>query len=254
MMSGKLILIGVFLPLFPLSMVFNVLFRRIRLAPLRIAVLITWPLVGLWLIDSLQPALDTGVVDWLLPWAILTSVLYALRLLVLRELNHWTAFLATSLWALLWVPVSQGVSFNQLLLDALGFSLPLVLLVFLALQFTLRYGAAYSELYNGIAENLPRLSTILVLSVLAAIGTPLFPSFFSMLSFLLLASPLTASGLLLIWLLWSWSGVRILQGFIVGTASGDSDVQDIGIVLGSMLLLALLALLALGAGLIGGRL
>lgn len=251
---GKLILIGVFLPLFPFSMLFNLLFRHIRFYLLRMAVLIAWPLAGLLLVDLMQPSLDDSVINWLLPWSMLTSALYALRLLVLRELNHWTAFLATSLWALLWVPVSQGSGFSELQLDALGFSLPLALLVLLAHQLTLRYGAAYSELYDGIAESLPRLSTILVLSVLAAIGTPLFPPFFSMLSFLMLASPWIASGLLLIWLLWSWSGVRILQGFIVGTASGDSGVQDIGIVPGAVLFLALLAMLVFGVSLVGGPL
>jgi hypothetical protein len=250
----KLILIAIFLPLFPLSMVFNLLFTRLEHPALRAVLLMAWPLIGLTLVDMLQIQLNDSATTVLLTWSVLTSALYALRLLVLRELNIWAAFLATSLWALLWVPVTEGYGFDALRLDAIGFSAPLVLLVVLASLLTNRFGAAYAGLYNGIAEHMPRLSTSLVFSVLAAIGTPIFPVFFSMLSFLMLTTPLTAFALLLIWLLWSWAGARIIQGFVVGESSSVSQAGDICIQMGLVLVVALAALLVIGITLTGDML
>lgn len=247
----KLVTIGLFLPLFPFSMILNSVFARVDNVAFRVIMLLAWPLIGLAMVDRLEPAMEGDTRDWLLLWALLTSALYALRLLVLRELNRWTGFLATSLWALLWVPVSRGDGLEQLQLDAVGFSAPLVLLVVIAVLLTQRFGAAYTGLYNGIADCLPRLSAILVMSVLAATGTPLFPSFFSMLSFLILASPLMATGLLLIWLLWSWAGARMLQGFIVGEPEHGVEVRDIGTALGWLLVIALVAILVVGVSLTG---
>ena len=47
------IVAGLFLPLFPLGMVFNVLFQRIRNAWLRALLLLAWPLAGLGLLQLL---------------------------------------------------------------------------------------------------------------------------------------------------------------------------------------------------------
>ena len=91
------LLIGLFLPLFPLSMVFNLLFARVASLPVRAALLLTWPLAGLALLHST----GTDVPEPVLIWALATSALYALRLLAIRDLGTWTGFLATSVWALL---------------------------------------------------------------------------------------------------------------------------------------------------------
>ena len=82
-----------------------------------------------------------------------------------------------------------------------------------------RFGAAYLGLYNGLAHSIPRFSGILVLVVLAIIATPLFPTFFAMLSLIIKTmpgAPLLATGVGIVWLLWSWAGARLLQGLIVG--------------------------------------
>jgi hypothetical protein len=245
-----LLLIGLFLPLFPLSMVFNTLFMRLNHPLLRSLLLAGWPLAGLAVLEPLQftpPA-------WVLPWALATSALYALRLLVLRELNLWTAFLATSLWSLLWIAVSEGYGFDDLALDALGFSAPLILLVLVARLLEQRFGGAFSDLYSGLATALPRLAIVLVLAILAAIATPVFPGFFTMLSLLATASPLTMLVLLLVWLLWSWAGVRMLRGFIVGDGDHCRDIHDISPLASRTLMLMFVLLLALGVSQTGGLL
>ncbi len=235
-----ILLSGIFLPLFPMSMVFNAILDNIKLAWLRVLLLITWPLIGLFIILNS----DVAWPGWLLPLALFTSALYALRILTLREVNQWSGFLATSFWGLLWLPVMQGTPAMLLFAYALSMSVPLVLLVLLSAGLEQRFGAAYTGLYGGLARTIPRFSGVLVIVVVAAIASPLFPTFFIMLDMVVetvVATPMVAMVLLLIWLFWSWAGARLIQGLIVGRAS-DVKITDLGTVAISFYALILLAL------------
>jgi NADH:ubiquinone oxidoreductase subunit 4 (subunit M) len=216
---------GLFLPLFPLSMAFNALLEHSANAALRSVILLAWPQIGLVLVA----AGDTPIPAWITHLAVATSVLYAFRAIALREMNQWTAFLATSLWALLWIFRSNHTPFPLAHFHALGMSVPLVLLTYLSAGLTRRFGAAYTHLYGGLAQTTPRLAGILVVAVLATIATPLFPAFFTMTTLvanMVGSSPILALVLLLIWLLWSWAGAQLLQGLIVGSAKED-NVADL---------------------------
>jgi len=210
-----LLLAGLFLPLFPLSMLLNYLYARLRNPYLRGAALLVWPQVGLAIIF----ASGIAVPGWLYAWALLTSLLYGLRALVLREVSLWTSFIATSAWALLWILYGNGATALQMQLFGFGISAPLVLLAFLVAGLERRFGAAYLGLYGGLAHSLPRFTGVLVVVVLAVIATPMFPTFFAMLSMIIKAFPVTpviAVGVGVVWLLWSWAGARLLQGLITG--------------------------------------
>ena len=241
------LLIGLFLPLFPLSMVFNLLFARVSQPLVRAVLLLAWPLAGLGLLHKL----GADVPEPVLNWALATSALYAVRLLALRELSTWTGFLATSVWALLWIPAREDFELADIALDALGFSAPLVLLVLITVLLNRRLGGAYAGVSGGMAASLPRLSVVLIICLLAAVATPPFPGFFSLLSVLMLASPVNLVGLLLVWLLWSWAAARLIQGFVVGRPAADSSEQDIGLPVSWGLAMALTALLLTGVLLTG---
>ena len=209
------ILAGLFLPLFPFSMVLNMLYVRLRSPLLRSLLLLIWPQIGLIIVFSY----DLSVPFWVLAWALATSFLYALRIVALRELGLWTSFVATSSWALLWVLQGNAIAQQQLQLYALGICVPLIMMNLLCTGLERRFGAAYMGLYGGLAQALPRYSSILVLVVLAIVATPLFPMFFAMLSMILKAIPTTPAVAVVVgavWLLWSWAGSRLLQGLIVG--------------------------------------
>jgi hypothetical protein len=208
------LLIGLFLPLFPLSIVFNAVLGRIAHPLQRSALLLAWPQVGLLVLSTFA----TEPPSWLVVWALVTSALYAFRLLAMREMGRWTGFLATSAWALLWLPASAGVPPSQLWLYAAAFSVPLAFVTLLARILEQRFGAAYTGLYGGLALSTPRLAGVLVISVLAATATPLFPSFFAMLGTLVVSQPVPAVVLTGVWLVWSWAAARLLQGLIVGAA------------------------------------
>jgi hypothetical protein len=218
------LLAGVFLPLFPLSMGFNLLLGRSRHVMLRALLLLLWPQLGLVVIRMLAPPIP----DWLVPLALATSALYALRALALRDVGQWSSFLATSAWALLWILLQAGTSVVNLHLYALGFSTPLVLLALLGAGLEHRFGAAYTGLYGGLAQSIPRFAAILVFVVLAIIATPVFPTFFIMLATIEQAienMPGIAVGVALVWLVWTWAGARLLQGLIAGPANGDDTID-----------------------------
>lgn len=238
----NILLAGIFLPLFPMSMVFNAILDNIKYSWLRALLILVWPLVGLLIV--LNSNLDLP--EWVLPLALSTSFLYALRMLTLREVNQWSGFLATSLWSLLWLPLIQGITPDLMYWFALCMSIPLVLLVLLSAGLEKRFGAAYTGLYGGLARTIPRYAGVLVTVVVAAIATPLFPTFFIMLDMIVETvtnKPLAAIVLLFIWLLWSWAGARVIQGLIVGRASkikiADMNTNAIGFY--SIVLTALVA-------------
>jgi hypothetical protein len=213
--AAFLLLTGLFLPLFPVSMLFNWLLGRTGNHLLRALLLLLWPQVGLLLLQNMA----LQIPGWLLSLALATSALYAFRVLAIRDIGQWCGFLATSSWAMLWIPVHADIPILHVQLYALGFSVPLVLLAFLGSVLEQRFGAACTGLYGGLAESIPRFSTILVLVVLAIIATPLFPSFFIMTAMLLQAisaMPAIAVGIAGVWLLWSWAGAWLLQGLIIG--------------------------------------
>jgi len=232
---------GLFLPLFPLSMVYNLLYARLRNPLLRMLLLLAWPQLGLLILSS------TGQVaaGWITAWALLTSLLYALRALALRELGLWTSFVGTSAWALLWILHGYAVDLQLLRFYALGISIPLVLLAFLGASLDRRFGAAYLGLYGGLSESMPRFAGILVFVVLAIIASPLFPGFFAMLSMIIKSAPvapMVAIGVSGVWMLWSWAGAKLIQGLIVGPQKNAAiDLSQASLWLYSIALLGLAA-------------
>jgi hypothetical protein len=238
------LLAGALLPLFPLSMVFNKLLARLNHVIARVLLLLIWPQLGLLLVQQLQAPPP----DWLVLPALFTSALYALRALALRDVGQWSGFLATSSWALLWIPLHAGTPILDLHFYALGFSFPLVLLALLGAGLQRRFGAAYTGLYGGLASSIPRFSSMLVLVVLAVVATPLFPGFFIMLATILQAiadMPMIAFGVAAVWLLWSWAGSRLLQGLIAGPA-GEQQTEDLPVAITWSFILLLLLLVAAG--------
>jgi hypothetical protein len=243
------LLAAIFLPLFPFSIVVNALLAHIRNPWMRIFLMLTWPATGVYLVM----VFGATPPEWILYWAAATAVLYAFRSLDLRDLNQWSSFIATSAWALLWLLFMPAAELTMTWLLVIGLALPLVFLPWLTNIIGGKFGGAYAGLVNGLAINLPRLAILLVMLVLAITATPLFPGFFILLGLinrLLPVVPLIAIGVLLVWLLWTWSGMRILQGFIVGQQK-ESEVMDISRPLLVAVLMPLMVYIIAGLALSG---
>jgi hypothetical protein len=226
MQAMSWLLIGIFLPLFPLSMIFNLVFQRATAAWMRVILLLVWPSAGLWLLTKMTP----DIPHWLFIWSLSTAILYALRSVVIKEISVWAGFIATSAWSLVWLLVVAGARIDDLILHVMAFSVPFVLLAILVVRLERQYESAYAGVVTGLAQEQPRMAGILVVVMLAAIGTPLFPSFFSMLINIntnIADLPIAAFGIALVWLMWSWSGIRLLQELLVGTPTIKQH-DDIG--------------------------
>jgi hypothetical protein len=244
-----IIIAGVFLPLFPMSMIFNALLDRICHAWIRTILLFVWPLIGIIILDKSAITLP----GWVFYLALVTSVLYALRVLSLREVGQWSGFLATSFWSLLWVSVMHRIPVDTQYIFAISMSLPLILLIHLSARLEKHFGAAYTGLYGGLATSNPRFAGVLVAVVVAATATPLFPTFFIMLDMVittLAMSPLSTTVILLVWLLWSWAAARLIQGLIVGSPA-EVQVVDLDRKTTSVFELILTALVIYGVYLSG---
>jgi hypothetical protein len=218
-----------FLPLFPFSMLFNRLFAWLENAWLRMVLLLLWPQLGVLTLVMLGEKPDA----WLVWWAVATSALYALRTVALKDLRLWTGYMATSAWSLL-LPAAafapHAANVDTLVLQAAGLSAPFILLTWISGRLDAEFGAAYAGVCGGLAGTMPRLSGLLTLAILAAVATPMVPGFFILLATTLHALPAMPGSALLIltvWLLWAWSGVRILRGFIVGPGR-VAPVRDLG--------------------------
>ena len=225
MMDPKLLAAALFLPLFPLSMLFSILFEGLRHVVLRAVVLLAWPQIGVWLFQGATEP----VPSWMTMLALFTSLLYGFRALVLRELVHWISFLAVSSWTLLWVASGSIANDQSMSLLALGCSAPLVILTVLGLHLQKRFGASYSGLYNGLGHTMPRFSGVLVFTILAVVATPVFPGFVVMMAAFLEATHITLIGtilLCLVWMIWAWAGARLIQGFVIGESKGN-EVDDL---------------------------
>lgn len=220
-----LLAIGVFLPLFPLSMVLTAFFKYVPWAWARALIVLVWPQIGLTIAFSSHAQLP----QWVAGWGVLTAALYALRMLSLRDFSTWIAFIVASAFALLWIGLVNAGSEVMLRLQGLGFSASFIIAVAVEPMLKKRLGAAYSGLHCGMAQQLPRLAGVLVLAMLAAIATPLFPSFYVLIAVLSQASFVTAVGVLMIWLLWSWAAVRLLQGFLPGAWSRAQTPPDLSL-------------------------
>lgn len=206
-----------FFPLFPFGMIFNTVFQRVRSGLLRVVLLLTWPLPGVWILQHTASVMP----GWIAYWALFSAVLYGFRAVVIKEFGMWIGFLATSSWVLIWIGFESGVGIDNIVFHIFAFSLPLSLVTILVAELEKRYESAYTGVVSGLAEAQPRLSGLFVVAMLAVIGSPLFPAFFSMLDKIkqtIVVLPVVTAGLVSVWFLWSWSGMRLLQGLLVGSA------------------------------------
>jgi NADH:ubiquinone oxidoreductase subunit 4 (subunit M) len=235
------LVVALFLPLFPISMLFNRLYARVGTLWARMFLLLVWPQLGLLVLAALPGQPPT----WVVHWAVVTACFYALRAVALRDLTLWIAYMATSAWSLLWVMALFAPGDMLLVLQALAFSAPFTLLAWLASRIEALFGAAYAGTYGGLAQTAPRLSALLVFSILAAVGTPLFPGFFALLAAIAHLLPVLPGAALLMltaWLLWAWAGAQMTRGLVVGPAAEESK-PDLGLAatLPAGVLLAVLA-------------
>lgn len=244
------LLAGVFVPLYPLSVVPNALLARLRSPLLRALALPAWALLGVFLLTRAGLPAPEGMV-W---WGALSALLYALRLLTVRDISLWTGFALSSALALLWVVFGAAdtpAHGMRLALFALAFAIPLAILQLLSARLVQLFGAAHIGLYRGLGATMPRFAALFAVAALAAVATPLFPSFAAFVATMLAAPPALLVVLLMIWLLWSWSAVNLLRGVVFGAPAAEAPAVDLSTASALAYGAALTVLVAAGFYLVG---
>lgn len=199
---------AIFLPLFPLSMVYTLLMKTLPLG-WRVVLTLGWPQVGLAAAAIALPT-PTPLSQGLLGWALATALIYAWRLLATRELAYWSAFYAVSAWALAWVGLGAGADLADMQIALACFSCVTALLMLASDALARRRGDAYLGLRGGLARHLPRMGGLMLIALLGVVAVPGFPTFFALLYWLALPGVTWAGivGVLAVWLVWSWAAVE----------------------------------------------
>lgn len=245
----ELIIALLLLPLFPLSLLVNAILQALPVW-LRIPVLLVLPVVGA-LALGMAPAPDGPLALGLEVLAAFTALLYAWRLLAVREVFIWARLQATSAWPLVWMAWLHGMSVDKLVAVALAVTVPAAVLMLMACGLRRRLGAAYLGLLGRIGPAYPRLTGAWVVAMLAVLAAPPFPGFFALLAVLHQISAGLVVVVLAVWLIWSWAAAVLWQHGLFGPefprAAGTADLS----VRGSTAWLVLAAAVVV-LGLIGG--
>jgi hypothetical protein len=260
-----LILAGVFLPLYPQSILASLVLRRGTDALAdndqprpwdKAAALVILPLIGIGLITlarSLPGGDDPALLDGFALWGGATSVFYAFRLLSARDGQIWASQLYVSALALIWVGIDHGVS---PLLPALALSASLLPLLLLLDELARRFGIARIGLYPGLSLRMPQFALVFIGAVLAAVAIPLSPAFFAIAGIAFGGAVsnelVTLLPLGLSWLLWTWAGTNLLGGIVFGQPREDLTYEDLDrrpalAYAGALLALAAAGVLSIGA-------
>lgn len=234
------LLAGCFLPLYPLSILANLLLKRqaplegsdpLSLTAVKAGLILLMPLVGVGLIElglSRAGGEASTLTAVFAVWGGLTSLLYAFRLLSVRDGKIWLAQIYSSALALIWVGIAQDV---PPLLPALGLALSLLPLLFLLAELTRRFGIARVGLYPGLWTRMPVFASLFVAAVLVAVAVPFSPAFFAVadLAFAGVGANelITLVPVSLSWLLWTWAGVNLLTGIVFGMPRHDLAYKDL---------------------------
>lgn len=248
-MRVELIVALLALPLFPLSMPVNAALQALP-AALRAVALLALPAGGALLLAAV-PVPGGAMAQGVGALAALTALLYAWRLLAVREVFIWARLQATSAWPLVWMAWLSGMDARRLVAVAVALTLPAAALTAVAFALRRRLGAAYLGLQGRIGPAYPRLTGVWVGALLATLAVPPFPGFFALLGVLHRVGPALAAVALGVWLLWGWAAAALWQHALFGAAqpraAGTSDLSR-----GAVAVWVLFALAGVAAGLIGG--
>ncbi len=189
-------------PLFPLTVIYSLIFKKSFL-------LFPFAVVLSGFVFGLIP--EMGENRWLSPLALISAILYAIKGLSARSLKEWFIFQYFSFLGILWILSFLGVSDPAL---GLIFTAPFLSAYFLVKVLEGRYATTSFRILKGLGKD---ASTSLSLStvIVALSGVAPFPLFLAVL--LIGLKPLEgAVAIGLVWFLWGWSGTRLLVNVISG--------------------------------------
>ncbi|MGH2360737.1 MAG: proton-conducting transporter membrane subunit [bacterium] len=197
--------------------------------PAFLAVLL--PLVGLSFASSAIPSLPTGLNQGLQGLALLSALYGSLKALVQFRMGEVISRASLAYLGLAWwyLATLQGVQRPAMMFIAMV-SLSTGGLLLATAHIRLRSGHDLLDTLSGLAGPMPRLATLVVLLVMAAMGLPLFGLFsglWAMLTAAIAVSRSQTCALLLIWLLASWHYTVFMQKALFGQVPASVPFRDL---------------------------
>jgi len=211
---GKLLLLFT-VPVLPFSLLTNYVYHSCeRCRDLFVPFLV---LVAVFLISLGSPEAG-GFLKFL---ALLTSIVYTLRLVTLNELFEWLLYYYIAVMSLAWLNTEKMLFF------IMAFSFPLIAINFLLLHLKSLFGTTHVRAIRGIAEVMPTFAFLTFISLISALAIAPAYSFFILYEVFETLNPLVAVLLLFEWVLWSWAGFKLFSGVLFGTPREDLPYEDI---------------------------
>lgn len=216
----------VLIPLFPATLWMNRLFEVLP-SGLRAAALLASPVAGAYLLARVP--VPSGASPLLSALAVITALLYAWRLLAVREVFVWARFQASSAWPLIWLAWLYGMPAESLLAVSLALAIPAAALTLVGESLARRIGGVYLGLRGRLGPAYPRLTGLLVLALIATLAAPPTPGFFAILAVMHMLPASLVIAVLATWLLWSWAAALQWQYGLYGPpwprAAGTADLS-----------------------------
>lgn len=206
-----ILIISLFIPIFPLSLFTVAVIKRIG-----IIALIILPLIGILLIGMME---IPSVVKLL---ASLTFVIHSLRMLALRNMMSLPAEAYSAFVPMVWL-----LDKKDLILGIFVAMIP-VLLFALSRLLKGRFGTSDVNFLSGIIVASPRLALIIVFILMFSTFTPPFSTFLAL--YMSMENLLLSTALLLGWLIGGVALFVKVSGILLGSKKEDVDYKDLSAV------------------------
>ncbi|NPB06590.1 MAG: hypothetical protein GXO03_03175 [Aquificae bacterium] len=154
--------------------------------------------------------------------AVVTSLVYTLRLLVVEELLGWVFMYYLSVAPLAWLKP------EQMLMYLVAFLFPLSALTFLLLHLKRLAGTAHARAVSGTAEYMPVWSFLTFTALIASLAVAPAYTFFALYNVVASYGLPLALLILLEWVLWNWSGFKLFSAVLFGRPREDFRYEDVG--------------------------
>jgi NADH-quinone oxidoreductase subunit L len=241
--------VGAILPLFPLHGLYVAAVTRTR-SYIACGLAFAMPMVGLYGIADLLLTVPPEFRSGIRILALFGALYGSLKALAQSQYTPLLSYAGLSFYSILWWHVANTETLSTQ--AAVYFSAVVLITVGLLLAWhyvQARYGDLAADRLGGLAHPMPRLTTLVALIVMAAVGLPPFGLFSGYMGMLLHPSTKISWELSIIVLAWFAASVylfRIMQQLLFGPRRTDISYEDLRPAEVASLLILLLSLLAVG--------
>lgn len=210
------------LPIFPMSIGVNFLLSKLKGKILLVTLMLMFS-VGLYLLKILD---NEVLVAYISIFALLGNILYAFRMLSVSTATTYVVFYYTLLCGFAWILKFIEADRINFLIEM---SIPLFVFALLVSFLDKQFGTTHYRMFRGLGTHMPRLSLVLIMSIFTLILSPFLSGFGIFILKIEKFTILYLSGVMIIWVFLTWSGLRLIEKLIYGIPSRKLRYNDISV-------------------------